>query len=59
MLSKKGIKTNENKKEPIDPEIVLFGLIFVSFFPLKNLPTNKPPTSVKIEIRIIKKRYVL
>ena len=34
------IKGNkENKKEPIVPEIVLLGLIFVNFFPPILLPT--------------------
>jgi len=39
-------------KDPMLPEIVLFGLSFVSFFPLKNLPKTKPPMSEKMhEIR--------
>ena len=33
-----GIK--ENVKEPTDPAIVLFGLIFVNFFPPKDFPTT-------------------
>ena len=41
---------NENKTEPILPEIVLFGLIFVNFGPLIVLPTIYPPTSVNIHI---------
>ena len=31
--------------EPIAPEIVLFGLIFVNFGPLNNLPNTNPPIS--------------
>ena len=52
-LKKNGIKNREKTKDPIDPDIVLFGLIFVNFFPLKILPTISPPTSVIIEIKII------
>jgi hypothetical protein len=44
-LKNKGIKNNENIKEPIEPDIVLFGLIFVNFFPLKNFPNTIPPMS--------------
>ena len=47
----------ENKKLPIAPEYVLFGLIFVNFGPLKILPKVKPPTSVEIEI-IIKNKNI-
>ena len=36
-------------KEPIDPDIVLLGLIFVSFLPLKNLPNKSPPMSELID----------
>ena len=32
-------------KEPINPEIVLFGLILVNFGPLNILPTINPPIS--------------
>ena len=50
-------------KEPINPEIVLFGLILVNFGPLNILPTINPPisdaihpkSSVKIIILRIKK----
>ena len=31
--------------DPIDPEIVFFGLIFVSLTPLKILPNTNPPIS--------------
>ena len=50
--AKKGIENNEKINEPIDPDIVFFGLILVSFLPLKDLPTTKPPMSDKIEIKI-------
>ena len=33
------IENKENTKEPIVPEIVLFGLIFVNLFPPMVLPT--------------------
>ena len=36
--------------EPTDPAIVLFGLIFDNFGPLKNLPNTKPPTSEAIQV---------
>ena len=42
----------EKINEPIDPEIVLFGLILVSFFPPKLFPTIKPPVSDNIHITI-------
>ena len=42
---KNKITKNEKKKEPIHPDIVLFGLNFVNFFPLNNLPKVKPPMS--------------
>ncbi len=45
--------------EPIDPDIVLLGLIFVSFFPPKVFPKTYPPTSEKIQIiNIVKKKYL-
>ena len=36
--------------EPIDPEIVLLGLIFVIFGPLNNLPKIYPPKSEAIHV---------
>ena len=48
---KNGIKNSEKTKDPIDPDIVLFGLIFVNFFPLNILPTVSPPISVNTEIK--------
>ena len=42
----------ENIKDPIEPEIVLFGLIVVNFFPPKILPNAYPPMSVKKHIKI-------
>ena len=50
-------KINGNKektKDPKLPDIVLFGLIFVNFFPPINLPIKYPPVSENIQIRIIK-----
>ena len=41
--------------EPIDPEIVLFGLILVNFFPLNVLPNINPPMS---EFMQINKEYI-
>jgi hypothetical protein len=49
---KKGISKNEKVKEPIDPDIVFLGLIFVNFFPLKSFPNVMPPISEAIETRI-------
>ena len=43
----------ENMNEPIIPEYVFFGLIFVSFLPLNILPTIYPPMSDVIQIHII------
>jgi len=40
----------EKIKAPITPEIVLLGLILVSFFPFNNLPKKYPPRSDAIEI---------
>ena len=48
-------KTVTNTKEPMLPEIVLFGLIFVSFFPLKNLPKTNPPISERMQHKRQKK----
>ena len=31
--------------DPIEPDIVFFGLIFVNFGPLKIFPNIKPPIS--------------
>ena len=39
---KRVLKMIENMNEPIDPEIVLLGLILVSFFPLNIFPQTKP-----------------
>ena len=44
---------NENNIAPILPLIVLFGLILVSFLPLKYFPIKIPPISEKIHIKII------
>ena len=47
----KGIIYDAN--EPIDPDIVLFGLIFVNFIPPMILPNTYPPMSVKTHMQII------
>ena len=47
-LKKIGTKLKENIKEPTDPDNVFFGLILLSFLPLKILPKIRPPTSVNI-----------
>ena len=39
------INKDENIKEPIAPEIVLLGLIFVNLVPLKIFPNINPPIS--------------
>ena len=52
-FTKNGIKNSEKTNDPKDPDIVLFGLIFVSLLPLKILPTTSPPISVITEIKII------
>ncbi len=41
-------------KEPKLPDIVLFGLIFVNFFPPNSLPTIYPPVSENIQISMTK-----
>ena len=48
-LKKINEKINDKIKEPIIPEYVLFGLIFVNFFPLKILPNIYPPISEEIQ----------
>ena len=48
-----GTKINDKRNEPIEPDMVLLGLILVSFFPLKILPNSKPPMSENIQIKII------
>ena len=45
-----GIKNKEKINDPIEPEIVLFGLILVNFFPLKIFPNINPPISDATEI---------
>ena len=40
-----GIVNNEVINDQIEPEIVLLGLIFVNFLPLKILPKKNPPRS--------------
>ena len=48
-----------NISEPIEPEIVLLGLILVNFGPLRFLPTTKPPISEAIHPTNNKKITVL
>ena len=49
----KGINKKENANEPIDPDIVFFGLILVNFLPLNNFPNTNPPISEAIDTRIV------
>ena len=42
--------------EPIDPEIVLLGLILVSFLPLNIFPQTSPPMSDSIATKTEYKR---
>ena len=51
-LLKKGINIKEKIKEPKEPEIVFFGLIFVNLLPLKTFPNVKPPISEAIEMEM-------
>ena len=46
---------NENKKEPILPEIVFLGLIFVNLGPLKIFPNINPPISDATQVNKIVK----
>ena len=49
----------EKTKEPIDPEIVLLGLIFVNFLPPIILPNIYPPISEKMQThKIVIKKIV-
>jgi hypothetical protein len=56
LMLKKGINISEKINEPIDPEIVLLGLIFVSFLPLNILPKTSPPMSDSIATKTEYKR---
>ena len=47
-----------NTTDPIAPEIVLFGLIFVSFGPPIKFPKIKPPTSDPAQLNNIIKRMI-
>ena len=44
-----GIKMIDKIKDPIAPDIVLFGLIFVNFGPLNIFPNISPPISELIQ----------
>ena len=54
----KNIIVAENITDPTAPEIVLFGLNFVNFGPLKNLPNTYPPISDPIHVIKIKKNNI-
>ena len=56
---KKGIKNKAKINEPIDPDMVFLGLIFVNFLPLKVLPKANPPISVNIDTKTVKSKYTL
>ena len=47
-----------NKNDPMAPEYVLFGLIFVNLGPLNVFPTIKPPTSDAIHPNNNKKTII-
>ena len=49
---------HEKINEPIAPEKVLFGLIFVNFGPLKNFPKIKPPKSEAIHVNKIENKII-
>ena len=51
--------TYERINDPIEPDMVLFGLIFVSFFPPKVFPNTYPPISEKIHIINIVRKKIL
>tara|TARA_B100000161_G_C33355819_1_gene326704 strand:+ start:78 stop:266 length:189 start_codon:yes stop_codon:yes gene_type:complete len=46
------IGKSEKINEPILPDIVFFGLIFVNFLPPIKFPTIYPPVSEKMQINI-------
>ena len=41
----------ENMNEPIDPEIVLLGLILVSFFPLNIFPQTSHQCLIILQLK--------
>ena len=45
--------------EPIDPDIVLFGLILVSFFTFNHFSKTRPPISDMIATKTEYRRYIL
>ena len=49
-FKKKGANRKDKENDPTIPLKVLFGLIFVNFFPLKILPNKKPPISENTQI---------
>ena len=56
MISK---NTIDPSKPEIVPKIVLFGLIFVNFGPLKTLPKRIPPISEDIHINNMINKTIL
>ena len=56
LCKKRGINNIEKMKEPMDPEIVLLGLILVSFLPLNIFPQTSPPMSDSIATKTEYKR---
>ena len=44
----KGTKIKDITSDPIEPDMVLFGLIFVNFFPLKVFPIEPVAPSIAI-----------
>ena len=48
-----------NTKDPKEPEIVFFGLIFDNLGPLKILPTINPPISEAIQVSKIRNNKIL
>ena len=48
-----------NIKDPSDPDIVFFGLIFVNLGPLKVLPIIKPPISDPIQVSKMRNNKIL
>ena len=45
-----GTMAKDRMNDPIEPEIVFLGLIFVNFLPLNILPKIKPPISEQTQI---------
>ena len=52
------IGISEKIKEPILPDIVFLGLIFVNFLPPIKLPTKYPPVSENMQINNMKSKLI-